>query len=269
MSAKDDNDMFWTSKIMNTINTFESKEIKAAIASVFIDTSPVTTTMPESTSPCFAAYCSDESINQHTKPLDDKCPSCLPSTRTAYTFKALKALELSPINEIIPTLPYKDTPNLIQLEKKFSNASVHKKKRGISRRLSQRQRICMQQQDMRGLTRVKILHENSTLTMQNDPGSNRNICNKPNLLLNYKQIPRIPIGGIKKDQPAIYAVGKGFFPWRSNNGDILLLEMLACPEAECTLLSPTAIVNQYPDVYYGWTLTCNQDSQVGTLELLN
>ena len=45
--------------------------------------------------------------------------------------------------------------------------------------------------------------------------------------------------------------------------------MLACPEAECTLLSPTAIVNQYSELFYGWTLRCNQDDKSGVLELVN
>ena len=105
--------------------------------------------------------------------------------------------------------------------------------------------------------------------MQNDPGSNRNICNKPTLLQNYEEISPIPIGGIKKGQPAIFATGRGLFPWRSNNGDLLLIEMLVCPDADCTLLSPTAIVNQYPDLFYGWTLHCNQENESGILELLN
>ena len=253
---------------MNAVNKFESREIKAAIASVITPTPSAITYTPKSKFNCFAAYCSDDT-NQHTPCPDYNCTTCPSSKCTINNNKPIKALELPSIKEVVPTPPYKDKPDLVQLEKKFSNASVHKKRRGLSRRLSQRQRICMQQQDMRGLTRVKILHDNTTLTMQNDPGSNRNICNKLNLLLNYKRIHRVPIGGIKKDQTAIYADGKGFFPWRSSNGDILLIEMLACPEAECTLLCPTAIVNQYPDVYYGWTLRCNQDEQAVTLELLN
>ena len=121
----------------------------------------------------------------------------------------------------------------------------------MSRKLSQRKVLARQQQDLSGIPRINILQSDNDLTLQNDPGSNRNICNKPHLLLNYKKIPPIPIGGIKREQPAIYATGRGLFPWRSKNDDVLLIEMLACPEADCTLLSPTAIVKQYPDMFYG------------------
>ena len=173
------------------------------------------------------------------------------------------------IPEIEPTPPFKGKPNIVELETKLCNASVHKKKRGLSRKLSQRQVLANKQQNQRGITRIKILRSDNGLTLQNDPGSNRNICNKPHLLLQYKKIPPIPIGGIKRGQPAIYATGRGLFPWRSDNGDVLLIEMLACSEADCTLLSPTAIVNQYPALYYGWNLYCNQDDESGTLQLLN
>ena len=121
----------------------------------------------------------------------------------------------------------------------------------MSRKLSQRKVLPRQQQDLSGITRINILQSDNDLTLQNDPGSNRNICNKPHLLLNYIKIPPIPIGDIKRGQPAIYATGRGLFPWRAKNGDVLLIEMLACPEADCTLLSPTAIVKQYPDMFYG------------------
>ena len=168
------------------------------------------------------------------------------------------------IPEVVPPQPFKDKTNIVQLERKLYNTSVHKKKRSLSRKLSLRKLLARQQQDLSGITRIIILQSDNELTLQNDPGSNRNICNKPYLLLKNKKIPPIPIGG----QPAIYATGRGLFPWRSNNGDVLLIEMLACPEDDCTLLSSTAIVNQYPDLFYGWNLHCNQDEEFGMLQLL-
>ena len=45
---------------MDAVNKFESREIKAAMASVIIPTPSATIYTPESNFNCFAAYCSDD-----------------------------------------------------------------------------------------------------------------------------------------------------------------------------------------------------------------
>ena len=118
-----------------------------------------------------------------------------------------------------------------------------------------------EQKSLRGLKRCKII--------QNDSGANRCITNDKAVLLKFKHIPSIPIGGIQKNSPALFATGNGLLPFRSDNGDILLVPCLYCEHAECTLLSPTAIVTHYHDIYYGWSMHGNQDTGVGYLALLN
>ena len=85
-----------------------------------------------------AAFCLDD----NTQPCNC-CPSPSSCRRTEVPFQnsraSWKSLELPSISEEIPTLPYKAKLNQVELEKKLSNASVHKKQRGIARRLSQRQ----------------------------------------------------------------------------------------------------------------------------------
>ena len=203
----------------------------------------------------FAAYCRENYCNACGTPCSGSCDKIPNLTSQSY-----HVLLLPTISENPAQTPKKEKPNLMDLEFRLSNVSVHKKARGISRKIKQHLKQSKKEQDLCSITRVRI---------QNDPGSNRNICDKPSILLKYQRIKPIPIGGIKKGQTAVYATGKGFFPWRSTNGDILMIEMLACPDADCTLISPTAIANQYPEVFYGWSLFSNIDSTKGGLKLLN
>ena len=145
-----------SSDVLSALQSFEVDEIKSAVAMAIIPPHIHAHTILPAPN-VVAAFCSDD--NTQTC---NCCPSPSSCHRTEIPLQtsreSWKSLELPSISEEVPTLPYKDRLNQVELEKKLSNASVHKKKRGIARRLSQRQRESMQQQDLRGLTRVKFFN---------------------------------------------------------------------------------------------------------------
>jgi hypothetical protein len=152
---------------------------------------------------------------------------------------------------------------LHSFELRLSNNSVHKKRRGLIRKFNQHKNKLVEQQELRGLKRCRIV--------QNDSGANRCITNEKGTLLKFKCIPALPIGGIEKGEPVLYATGKWYLSFRSNNGDILLIPCLYCSEAECTLISSIAITKHYGNLCYGWNLHGDHHTNTGYvyLEFLN
>jgi hypothetical protein len=92
-----------------------------------------------------------------------------------------------------------------------------------------------------GLYRVQIL------SAQHDGGANRSVTSSKDLLLHFEDIPDYAINGVKEGEPAIVCTGRGFIPWRSNTGEIILVRSLYCPQASGTILSPSDINAQYSD----------------------
>lgn len=149
---------------------------------------------------------------------------------------------------------------IAEMEIKLSNASCHKRARGYVRRIKQATREAIEQQEQRGLQRCSI---------QNDSGASHCITPDQSIILNYERIPDMPVDGLQKDAPALTAIGKGQIPFLSDEGNLVLAECLYAPLAACTIVSPTAITKQYPDVYAGWTIHANTIDSTGYLQLVN
>jgi hypothetical protein len=73
---------------------------------------------------------------------------------------------------------------------------------------------------------------------------------------------------VKEGEPAITCIGKGYIPWRSNSGEIILVRCFYCPQASGTILSPSDINAQYSDRYTGWVMDTDFDSKTGNFKLI-
>jgi hypothetical protein len=122
-------------------------------------------------------------------------------------------------------------------------------------------RIC-QAISSNGIYRVQIQ------SAQHDGGANRSVTSSKDLLLHYEPIEDYAINGVKDGEPAITCIGKGYIPWRANNGEMILVRCLYCPNASGTILSPSNINSQYCDRYEGWTMKTDYDSKIGNFRLI-
>ena len=240
----------FTRDVLHEIEAFENSEIKASVRLVKIPSSSFLP-RPSPKHTIIASRCTDMCYD-----CEQQCPS---QPSTAAVINQSRVLQLPTITEDDGPPPVHNT--LHSFELRLSNNSVHKKRRGLIRRINQHKKKLVEQQEVRGLKRCRIV--------QNDSGANRCITNEKGTLLKFKCIPALPIGGREKGEPALYATGTGYLPFRSDNGDILLIPCLYCSEAECTLISPTAITKHYGDLYYGWNLHGDHDTNTGYLEFLN
>ena len=90
----------------------------------------------------------------------------------------------------------------------------------------------------------------NTAKAQNDGGANRSVTSDKHLLIQYKDIKPYAIGGVKEGEVAIYCTGIGYIPWKSENGEVLLIRCYYCKDVAGTILSPTDIVMQHKDRYW-------------------
>lgn len=185
-------------------------------------------------------------------------PSSTPVSKPTARRHALHMASIPEYNE--EHLPHPTRPSMLKLERKLSNASCHKKLRGLTKRIHRAENMAAAQQQLRGLQRCQI---------QTDTGATHNLTPDRNLLLNYKSIPPMNINGVEKDTTALTAVGRGQLPVTSDEGDVLLLDCLHTPHAACTLLSPTAMCQQYSELYTGFKHVANTRNNTGYIQLVH
>ena len=136
--------------------------------------------------------------------------------------------------------------NMVDIEKKISTASCHKRRCGYERRFNQQIMKASEARDLSGLIRCEVKGVNRA---QNDTGATHSITNNKSALYKYQPIPRMSIAGIASEGTVIYATGRGYLPIQSEEGDIIMAECLYSEHAAGTLLSPTAIALQYSNIY--------------------
>ena len=111
---------------------------------------------------------------------------------------------------------------------------------------------------------------NIDLKVQNDPGANRSITDRKDCLYQYKTLATpLPVHGVSSDGPAIVCVGVGLLPWKSKEGDVILIQCYYCPQATGTIISPTGITRKYSSKYSGWTMHVDSDKEEGSIKFLS
>ena len=89
------------------------------------------------------------------------------------------------------------------------------------------------------------------------------ITNDEQKLVNFRHIKRHAIAGIADGEPALYATGIGYLPWRSSEGTIILVKCYYSLNAAETVISPNDIVLNHITDYSGWTQHSNMDKGSG------
>ena len=104
---------------------------------------------------------------------------------------------------------------------------------------------------------------------QSDSGANRIVTDNIQLLLDVIMIDPIPMSGCnKEDEQAIICTAMGKLPIMSTTGEVTLATAYYSAEVDGTIISPTTLVAQFTDKYYGWMQFSHYDKKQGTITLL-
>jgi transposase InsO family protein len=106
------------------------------------------------------------------------------------------------------------------------------------------------------------------LRMQNDGSTNRSITNQKHLLIHYENIRPYRINGVKDGEPALHCTGKGYLPWKDDNGRILLVQCYYSQDVAKTIISPNDIVTQNIETYNEWKFSANHENGSGRFQLI-
>ena len=178
-------------------------------------------------------------------------------------FKIQRSLSTVDETEYEDELEYETKLTIPELCEKISSASCHKRIRGIQRTINRAEKVAQQTQDERGLLQCNI-------RVQEDMGATHCITNNKSILRNYKTLNKsIQINGIERDNVAVIATGIGFLPIVFDDGEVIYAKCLYSENADTTLISPTAISNQYGNTYHGWAMYADLVNNTGYMQLLH
>ncbi len=82
-------------------------------------------------------------------------------------------------------------------------------------------------------------------------------------LINFRYIKKHAIAGVADGAPALHAIGIGYLPWKSDQGDTILIKCYYSPQAAETVISPNDVVINHITDYSGWTQYSNVDEGTG------
>jgi dUTP pyrophosphatase len=103
--------------------------------------------------------------------------------------------------------------------------------------------------------------------IQVDSGANVSVTNNESLLINFKHIKRHALSGVTADQPALFATGIGYLPWRAESGETILVKCYYSAAAADTIVSPNNVVINHITDYCGWSQHSDVDSGQGIIKL--
>ena len=106
------------------------------------------------------------------------------------------------------------------------------------------------------------------MAQQMDSGANRNVTNNKAILHQYRNISKIPVYGVGKDDVACYLTGKGFLHLKATNGEWIKIEVYYSSGCSGTILSPNAIAKEHPS-FTGWSQTSHMDQNKATISFFN
>jgi len=109
---------------------------------------------------------------------------------------------LPKIPEIDPGQPTFKITKLTTIERKISNASYHKRHRGLCNKKVKYCAMMRQQIALFGLQQCEII--------QSDSGTTHNITDKKDSLMHFKSITPLPVAGIQKRDTTLCATSLGY-----------------------------------------------------------
>ncbi len=126
------------------------------------------------------------------------------------------------------------------------------------------------------ITTIRLMRSAAThaYPMQNliklhiDGGANHSITNDPDLLINYKNIKTYHMSSVGGEND-IACTGMGFLPWRSTEGETILIKCYYSKNAPETIISPSDIVMNHISIYHAWTQHADLTTDRGYITFLN
>jgi hypothetical protein len=106
------------------------------------------------------------------------------------------------------------------------------------------------------------------LRLHIDGGTNRSVTNHKEQLIRFKNIKThyMSSAGGELD---IICTGIGYIPWRSQNGQTVLIKCYYSPNAPETIVSPSDIVLSHFNMYHSWTQHADMSSNKGYIKFIN
>ena len=108
-------------------------------------------------------------------------------------------------------------------------------------------------------TIMSTIQNSYQIKIQTDTGANCSVTSDKTRLHQYQRIKAYSIGGVKAEDEAIKAVGKGYIKWTSRDNQTLWIPCYYAPEADGTIISPTDIALTHKKQYSGYTYECDID----------
>ena len=109
----------------------------------------------------------------------------------------------------------------------------------------------------------------ATEPAQSDSGANRIVTDNIKLLSDVMWIDDTPMSGCNKNDPeAIVCTAMGKMTLISETNETINVTAYYSPNVDGTIISPTTIVAQHKQHYYGWIQEVNYERKEGTITLL-
>lgn len=106
------------------------------------------------------------------------------------------------------------------------------------------------------------------LRLHIDGGANRSVTNNPLILLNYKNTKPYYMSSAGGENDITYT-GIGYLPWRSPDGDTVLIKCYHSDQAPETIISPSDIAMNHLSTYHSWTQYANLKTNKGYIKFIN
>ena len=117
--------------------------------------------------------------------------------------------------------------------------------------------------------KIAKLSQSNNNNSQSDSGANRIVTDDITKLIDVHYIDPMPMSGCnKEDDNAIVCTAVGKLPIHTLSGKILKVVCYYSAEVDGTIISPTTIVAQLKDQFYGWMQYANYRNKTGTITLL-
>jgi len=107
-----------------------------------------------------------------------------------------------------------------------------------------------------------------TLRLHIDGGANRSVTNQRDHFIKFKNIKMYYMSSAAGDND-IACTGIGYIPWRSQQGQTVLIKCYYSKNAPETIVSPSNIVLGHLSTYHSWTQNADMSTNTGYIKFVN
>ncbi len=106
------------------------------------------------------------------------------------------------------------------------------------------------------------------IQMHVDGGANRSITNDSALLIHFRNIKPYTISGVNAEDSGVSCTGLGYLPWKTPDGDVLLVKCYYSASASDTIISPSDVVLNHISDFEAWTHHANLVTGKGYIDFI-